>query len=131
MSLFPSSTFFSLTPTKREGRKRKIRPSRTRADLLLSVLALIAAIKREDPNPNAINRNPDPNHPINRLGKQLREKIDSLGDYITDHLFTTEEKKAFKQFAGNMIVVIPNDRMRMSSQICASSCATLGFWGQM
>ena len=38
-------------------------------------MLLVAAIKQQDPNPNAINRNPDD---INRLGNQLREEIDSL-----------------------------------------------------
>ena len=64
---------------------------------------LVDAIKREDPN--AINRNainPDPNHPINRLGKQLREEIDSL----VPALLATYDKKTIEHDVGTMWVAI-------------------------
>ena len=66
---------------------------------------LVAAIKREDPN--AINRNainPDPNHPINRLGKQLKEEIDSL----VPKLLATYDKKTLEHDVGTMWVAIQN-----------------------
>ena len=54
-----------------------------------TALLLVAAIKQQDPNPNAINRNPDD---INRLGNQLREEIDSL----VPALMKTYDKEALE-----------------------------------
>ena len=63
---------------------------------------LVAAIKREDPNATAIDGNPDPNHPINRLGKQLREEIDSL----VPSLLATYDKEKIEHDVGTMWVAI-------------------------
>ena len=74
---------------------------------------LVAAIKREDPN--AINRNainPDPNHPINRLGKQLKEEIDSL----VPALLSTYDKKTIEHDVGTMWVTI-QDALRKQRDV--------------